>query len=86
MEKEYQADGTWGWLGLIIAGKVTYNLSKDNSARDMQLEDLLKAPEVQLCPKIKPINHAKVMSGLSNASSMLKKVGVRVPLPGTPPP
>lgn len=41
MEQDYKADGTWGWLGLIIAGKLYYNWA-DPKRKDEQFQELLK--------------------------------------------
>lgn len=51
METNYKPDGSWGWLGLIIAGKLYYNLS-DWDRREDQISELLRAPELQSIPKM----------------------------------
>ena len=51
MEQDYKPDGSWGWLGLIIAGKLYYNLS-DWEHNEDQIGELLRAPELGSLPRI----------------------------------
>ena len=47
MEPQYSPDGSWGWLGLIIAGKLYYNLAGgDRNHKINQIQELLRAPEL----------------------------------------
>jgi len=51
MEQDYKPDGSWGWLGLIIAGKLYYNLADWENNED-QIAELLRAPELASLPRI----------------------------------
>lgn len=75
MEPDYEPNATWGWLGLVIAGKKTYDLRTENPDRKEQVQSLLMSPELEQAPKLsaKP----STVSALSTTAMHLKRAKLR---------
>lgn len=75
MEPGYKPNTTWGWLGLVIAGKKTYDFGKENPDRKEQLRLLLSSPELEKAPRVSA--KASSVSALATTAMHMKRTKLR---------
>lgn len=56
LEPDYVPNATWGWLGLVIAGKKAFNYCRSNPKRDEELQQLISVGRPLL--SLSPLSHS----------------------------
>jgi hypothetical protein len=75
MEPDYKPNATWGWLGLVIAGKKTYDLGAENPNRKEEIRSLIMSPELEQAPKVS--STPSTVSALTTTAMHLKRAKLR---------